>query len=71
MPQMRTIDEIATMFELPRHFVRCAVLDGRVVHVKAGRKYLINVERFTEWLNTGETANYTEPVQLGKVRRIH
>lgn len=71
LPQMRTIDEIATTFGLARHFVRQAVVSGKVVHVKAGKKYLINSERFAEWLNNGEQLQAQPPQsEHGKIRKI-
>ena len=69
LPRMRTIDEIAATFGLARHFVRQAVVSGKVVHVKAGKKYLINTEKFAEWLNKGE-----QPILLPeskKIRQLH
>ena len=54
LPQMRTIAQIASSFGLAKHFVRQSVVSGKVVHVKAGKKYLINAEKFAEWLNNGE-----------------
>ena len=27
---------------------------GQIVHVKAGKKYLVNMEKLVEYLNTGE-----------------
>ena len=54
VPKMLTIDGAAKEFDLPKHFIRQVVLDKRVVYVKAGRKYLINAEKFAEWLNSGE-----------------
>lgn len=54
LPQMRTINQIATEFGLARHFVRQAVLNGKVVHVKSGKKFLINADAFAKWLNVGE-----------------
>jgi len=34
---MLTIKQTAKMFGLPKNFIRQAVLDGRIVHVKAGK----------------------------------
>ena len=55
VPHMETIDGTAKIFGLPRHSVRKSVLEGKVVYVKSGRKYLVNVQKFAEWLNTGES----------------
>jgi len=71
VPQMRTINENAALFGLPRHFIRQAVLDGRVVHVTSGRKYLINVDRFADWLNHGENINNAQNVDpFNPIRRV-
>ena len=54
-PKMLTIEQTAKEFSLPKNFVRKAVSDGRIVHVKAGKKYLINAQKLEEWLNTGDS----------------
>lgn len=52
IPQMETIKKTAKMFGLAEHFVRQKATSGEIVAVKAGCKYLINVDRFAEYLNT-------------------
>ena len=54
-PKMLTIAQTAKEFNLPKNFVRQAVLDGRIVHVKAGKKHLINAQKVEEWLNAGDS----------------
>ncbi len=51
IPTMRTIAETAEIFHLPVHFVRQKVNSGEVVAVRAGKKFLVNVEKFAEFLN--------------------
>jgi len=70
LPQMRTIDEIAAEFNVARHFVRQAVLHKRCVYVLAGKKYLVNRDKFAEWLNTGEQSTQTPQPEAGKIRHI-
>lgn len=53
IPRMLTIRETAELFKLPVHFVRACVGDGRVVAVRAGRKFLINADSVTAFLSTG------------------
>jgi len=53
-PKMLTIEQTAKMFGLPKNFIRQAVLDGRIIHVKAGKKHLINAQKVEEWLNAGD-----------------
>lgn len=50
-PRMETIKATAELFGLPVHFVRQKVTSGEVVAVRAGRKFLVNAERFGEYLN--------------------
>lgn len=53
IPRMLTIREAAELFNLPIHFVRECVGDGRVVAVRAGRKFLVNADSVTAFLNSG------------------
>lgn len=51
-PRMETIKKTAELFGLPVHFVRCKVSSGEVVAVRAGRRFLVNVDKFAEYLNS-------------------
>lgn len=53
-PRMRTIDEVSKLTGLSYTFIRKLCLNGKVVHVKTGRKYLVNLDKFYEYLNTGD-----------------
>ena len=57
IPTMLTINQTAERVGLAKHFVRQLCLQNKICHVKAGNRYLINLERFIDYLNTGETAN--------------
>ena len=52
IPRMETIKATAKLFGLPEHFIRQKVISGEIVSVKAGCKYLVNVDRFSEYLNS-------------------
>lgn len=52
IPHMETIKAAAKLLGLPEHFVRQKVISGEIVAVKAGSKYLVNVDKFIEYLNT-------------------
>lgn len=66
IPQMETIKKTAQLFGLPEYFVRQKAISGEIVAVKAGRKYLINVDRFAEYLNTHtEQTDNSAPLALG------
>ena len=53
-PTMKTINEVAKITGLAKHYIRQLVLQNKIVHVKAGKKFLINLEKFIEFLNNGE-----------------
>lgn len=59
VPRMETIANTAKIFGLPVYFVKTKVLNGEIVAVKAGRKTLVNVDKFAEYLNS----NIIEPKQ--------
>lgn len=56
IPQMLTIRETAETFKLPVHFVRQKVNSGEVVAIRAGRKFLVNAEKFADYLNGGNVS---------------
>ena len=73
VPVMKTIEETAQYFGLPKYFCRRAVMEGKVVYVRTGKKYLINTEKFAEWLNTGEQISepISEDIKYGRLRRVN
>lgn len=52
IPRMRTIKETANLLGLPVYFIRCLVSSGEIVAVKSGKKFLINFDRFIDYLNS-------------------
>lgn len=56
VPHMENIKKTAEIFGLPEHFVRAKVASGEVVAVRAGKRFLVNVEKFAEYLNTTTVA---------------
>ena len=69
IPRMRTIKETAELFSLPLHFVRQKVSSGEVVAVRAGRRFLVNVDKFAEYLNTCTISQESE-ADSGKIQPI-
>ena len=70
LPQMETINETAKLFNVSPYFVRQTVLTGKVPHVKAGKKYLISVEKFSEYLNAGEQQGQQQETKHGEIRKV-
>ena len=54
IPRMRTIQQVseATGFSYRRIMMLCK--ENKIVYVKAGAKYLVNLDKFIEYLNAGE-----------------
>lgn len=73
VPRMETIKNTAKLFGLPEHLVRQKVLSGEVVAISAGRRYLVNVDRFAEYLNTNKLPaldEQDEPAEYTRMRPI-
>ena len=74
IPHMETIKRTAELFGLPVHFIRCKVASGEVVPLRAGRKFLVNVDRFAEYLNNTTVqpesgADLDSPVRVTPIGR--
>lgn len=63
IPRMLTIQGAAKLFDLPEHSVRTFARQdqagARLFTVMIGKKYLINAERFTAYLNGA----FFQPIQ--------
>ena len=51
---MKTIKEAAAETNVSYDFIRKLCLQNKIVFIRAGAKYLINMEKFVEFLNEGE-----------------
>ena len=56
IPRMRTIKDTEKETGLAYNYIRTLCLQNKIVYVKAGNKYLVNVDKLVEYLNTGITA---------------
>lgn len=54
VPEMLTLREAAKRYRLSYDMLRKMCLTGKIVHVKAGNKFLINAGKLTEYLNGGK-----------------
>ena len=57
---MMTIDQVVNNIKredkdtaITRYFVRQLCIENKIVHIKAGQKYLINYDKFVDFLNNG------------------
>ncbi len=70
VPTMKSICECSQIAGLAKYHVRQLVLQDKIKYVKAGRKYLVNLESLIEYLNNGETQVKTELENLNKIRKV-
>ena len=54
-PRMRTVNETAKLTGFPAHAIRQLIKDRKIVFVQCGSKVLVNLDKFIEYLNTGES----------------
>lgn len=54
IPEMVTLREASDRTGLSYDWLRKLCLQGRIVHIRAGNKYLINFRKLIDYLNTGD-----------------
>lgn len=55
IPTMLTIHETAQKTGLAEHYIRQLVLKNEICYIKAGRKYLVNLEKLIEYLDNKQS----------------
>lgn len=56
MPIMVPIKQAASITGLSYSCIRNLCLQNKIVFIRSGNKYFINIKKFMEYLNTGEDA---------------
>lgn len=54
IPEMVTINECSKRTGVSYDWIRKLCLQGRIVYIRAGNKYLINFGKFVAYLNKGD-----------------
>lgn len=73
IPRMETIKNTAKIFGLPEYLVRQKVLSGEIVAISSGRRYLVNIDKFADYLNSNKLpapAKQDEPTEQTGIRAI-
>ena len=65
IPRMETISKAAKLTGLAEHHVRQLVLSGKIVACNIGKKYLVNVDKLIEYLNTATIQPDKKPQSAG------
>lgn len=53
IPTMVTLAEASKQTGLSYDYLRKLCLTGQITHIRAGKKYLINLEKLVDYLNRG------------------
>ncbi len=53
-PQMVTLQALSDLSGISYKALWLMCKQNKIVYIKSGNKYLVNVEKFIEYLNTGE-----------------
>lgn len=69
IPRMETINKAAEITGLSKYFIRQKAVNGEIVCVKSGNKYLINMDKLIDYLNKGDKQN-TAPVSENGIKPI-
>ena len=56
IPRMRTIKQTAEETKLSYNYIRNLCLQNKIVYVRVGNKYLVNIDKLIEFLDTGTIA---------------
>lgn len=51
-PEMLTLNETSSRSGLPYGYIRKLCIQGKIVHIRTGVKYLVNWNKFVDYLNT-------------------
>ena len=70
IPTMENIRKTAEIFGLPEHFVRSKVASGEVVAVRAGKRFLVNIEKFAEYLNSTTIISKSDDNTFNTMKKI-
>ena len=54
IPEMITLKDASNRTGISYDWLRKLCLKGKIVHIRAGSKYLVNFGKLIEYLNTGD-----------------
>lgn len=72
IPKMKTIKEVSKIVGLAEYHVRQLVKQNKINFIRAGKKYLINLESLIDYLNNGEveTEAKEQNENTNKIRKV-
>ena len=68
VPTMLTINEAAEKTGLAKYYIRQCCLNNKIVHVRCGKRILVNLDKFIEFLNTNKGEQDVKADQKGEIR---
>ncbi len=70
VPRMATINEASEITGLAKYFIRQLAVTGKIRTIKAGKKYLINVDKLIDYLNNSGDNEAESDNNTPTIRRI-
>ncbi|MCD7780883.1 MAG: excisionase family DNA-binding protein [Candidatus Gastranaerophilales bacterium] len=72
VPRLETIKQAARVTNLAPYYIRQLVLQNKIKYVRAGRKYLVNLDNLIEYLSNGEmqNANVEQGTNINKISKV-
>lgn len=70
IPTMLTIKETAEKTGLAEYYIRQCCINNKIVHVRCGKRILVNLDKFVDFLNTSTGEAEVNPEMHGKIRRL-
>lgn len=68
-PRIDTPKKAAQITGLPEFHIRRLLKEDKIVYIKAGRRYYVNIDKLIDYMNTGDSS--LQPAQLTNgIRRI-
>ncbi len=54
LPTMLTVTELVENTGISEYTIRGLIRDKKIIYIKSGNRFLVNLEKFVEYLNTGD-----------------
>lgn len=70
IPKIVTINEAAQLTGLARYFIRQLCLKNQIYYLKAGKKFLINLDKLVEYLNPDIEKDIIPAIEQTKIKKM-
>ena len=68
-PVMKTVRDAAAIYGLPPTYIRTLCRTGKIRHVVAGHRWLVNLDSLAKYFNEGDPVPAEQDEAVGGIRR--